>query len=150
METAVCDDAILPTSVCKPDTMKDTRQSGETDSNLLFLFDGFTHSSALSKQKKKQPKTQICFLPDTVEDVAIRVYPQHDVLHGCVVDERALRVDEEHVRNPDLLDQTGVKGTTLVAAGGEGQAVVLPVMSQVKSHGEVLETRAEQTGLAQN
>lgn len=39
METAVCDDAILPTSVCELDMMKDYRQSGETDSNLLFLVD---------------------------------------------------------------------------------------------------------------
>lgn len=58
-------------------------------------------------------------------------------------------MDEEHVRNPDLLDQTGIKGTTLVAAGGEGQAVVLPVMPQVQRHGEVLETRAKQSAQAQ-
>lgn len=49
-------------------------------------------------------------------------------------------MDEEHVRNPDLLDQTCVKGAALVAAGGEGQAVVLPVVPQVQRHGEVLET----------
>lgn len=61
------------------------------------------------------------------------------------MDERALGVDEEHVRDPDLLDQTRVKGATLVAAGGEGQAVVLPVMPQVQRHGEVLETGARQT-----
>lgn len=98
---------------------------------------------------QKKIKAQICFLPDTVEDVAIRIYPQHDVLHGCVMDEGALRVDEEHVRNPDLFDQTGIKGTTLVAAGGEGQPVVLPVMPQVQRHGEVLQTRAKQTAQVQ-
>lgn len=91
----------------------------------------------------------MCFWPDTVEDVAIRINPQHNVLHGGVMDEGALRVDEEHVRNPDLLDQTGIKGAALVAAGGEGQAVVLPVMPQVQRHGEVLETRATTTNQAQ-
>lgn len=50
-------------------------------------------------------------------------------------------MDEEHVRNPDLLDQACVKGAALVAAGGEGQAVVLPVVPQVQRHGEVLETK---------
>lgn len=65
------------------------------------------------------------------------------------MDEGTLRVDEEHVRNPDLLDQAGIKGAALVAAGGEGQAVVLPVMPQVQRHGEVLETRATQTDQAQ-
>lgn len=61
------------------------------------------------------------------------------------MDERALGVDEEHVRDPDLLDQTRVKGATLVAAGGEGQAVVLPVMPQVQRHGEVLEMGERET-----
>lgn len=91
----------------------------------------------------------MCFWPDTVEDVAIRINPQHNVLHGGVMDEGALWVDEEHIRNPDLLDQAGIKSAALVAAGGEGQAVVLPVMPQVQRHGEVLETRATQTNQAQ-
>lgn len=54
---------------------------------------------------------------------------------------RTLRVDKEHVRNPNLLHQTCIEGTTLVAAGGEGQTIILPVMPQVQSHGEVLENR---------
>lgn len=87
--------------------------------------------------------SHIPFSPDTVEDVAIGINPQHDVLHGRVVDEGALGVDEEHVRDPDLLDQACVKGTALVAAGGEGQPVVLPVVPKVQRHGEVLETRAK-------
>lgn len=41
--------------------------------------------------------------PDTVEDIAIRINPQHDVLHRCVVDKGALRVDKEHIRDPNLL-----------------------------------------------
>lgn len=113
------------------------------------LLDQKTKQNNPPQKKKKK----FCFLPDTVEDVPIRIYPQHDVLHGCVMDERALRVDEEHIRNPDLLDQTGIEGPTLVAAGGEGQPVVLPVMPQVQRHGEILETREpktkEQTAQAQ-
>lgn len=83
-------------------------------------------------------KESISLLPDTVKDVAIRVNSQHDVLHGCVMDKRAFRVNEEHVRNPNFLHKTCVEGTTLVVAGGEGQAIILPVVPQVQSHGEVL------------
>lgn len=61
------------------------------------------------------------------------------------MDERALRVDKEHIRNPNLFHQTCVEGATLVAAGGEGQAVVLPVVPQVQSHGEVLEKIQKET-----
>lgn len=126
-ETAVCADTMLPTSVLIWWRITD-RMVFQT-----LVSGGFTHKSALSGKSS-------CFLPDAVEDVAIRIHPQHDVLHGCVVDERALGVDKEHVGNPDLLDQTCVKGAALVAAGGEGQAVVLPVVPQVQRHGEVLET----------
>lgn len=42
-------------------------------------------------------------LPETVEDVAIGINPEHDIIGGGVMDERALRVDKEHVGNPDLL-----------------------------------------------
>lgn len=80
-------------------------------------------------------------LPNTVEDVPIGINPQHDVLHGCIMDERTLRVDKEHIWNPDFLHQTCVEGPTLVVAGGEGQAVILPVMPQVQSHGEVLKIK---------
>lgn len=77
-------------------------------------------------------------LPDTVENVAIRINPQHDVLHGCIMDKRTFRVDKEHVWNPNLLHKTSIESSTLVVAGGKGQAIILPVMPQVKSHGEVL------------
>lgn len=45
---------------------------------------------------------------------------------------------EEDVGNPDLLHQATVKGHTLVGAAAEGETLVLPVVSQVQSHGEVL------------
>lgn len=80
-------------------------------------------------------------LPDAVEDVSIRVNPQHDVLHGGVVDEGAFRVDEEDVGDPDLLHQSRVKGAALVGPGRKGQPLVLPVVPQVQSHGEVLQRR---------
>ncbi len=89
-------------------------------------------------------KTVFFFLPDTVEDVAVRINPQHDVLHGCVMDKRTLGVDKKHIGNPDLFYKTCIEGATLVAAGGEGQAVVLPVMPQVQCHGEVLENTTKQ------
>lgn len=65
------------------------------------------------------------------------------------MDKRTLRVDKEHVGNPNLLHKTCIEGTTLVAARGEGKAVVLPVMPQVQSHGEVLEDRRKQNTGAQ-
>lgn len=79
------------------------------------------------------------FLPNTVENISIRINPQHDVLHGCIMDKRTLRVDKKHIWDPDFLHQTCIEGPTLVAAGGEGQAIILPVMPQVESHGEVLQ-----------
>lgn len=77
-------------------------------------------------------------VPDAVEDVSVGVNPQHDVLHGGVVDEGALGVDEEDVRNPDLLHQPGVERPALVGVGRKRQPLVLPVVTQVQSHGEVL------------
>lgn len=47
-------------------------------------------------------------------------------------------MDEEDVGDPDLLHETSVEGAALVAAGGERQPVVLPVVPQVQSHGEIL------------
>lgn len=73
----------------------------------------------------------------------IREDAQHDVVRGGVVDEGPLGVHEEDVRNPDLLHQTTVKGHTLVGAAAEGETLVLPVVSQVQSHGEVLEEHTE-------
>lgn len=78
------------------------------------------------------------FVPEAVEDVPVGVDPQHHVVRGCVVDEGAFGVDEEHVGDPDLLHQTAVKGHTLVVGALEGQTLVLPVVAQVQSHGEVL------------
>lgn len=59
------------------------------------------------------------------------------------MDKRTFGVDKEHIRNPDLLHKTCIKGATLVAAGGEGKAIVLPVMPEVQSHGEVLENKTQ-------
>lgn len=80
-----------------------------------------------------------CPLPDAVEDFSVRVNPQHDVLHGGVMDEGAFGVDEEDIRNPDLLHQPGVKCPALVVSRRERQPLVLPVVTQVQSHGEVLQ-----------
>lgn len=77
-------------------------------------------------------------LPETVEDVSIRVNPQHDVVCGCVMDERALRVDKEHVGNPNFLHQATVEGHALVVGAWKRQPLVLPVVAQVQCHGEVL------------
>lgn len=79
------------------------------------------------------------FLPDTVKYVAIRINPKHDVLHGCIMDKRTFRVNKEHIGNPDFLHKTWIKGTTLIIAGGESQSIILPVVPQVQSHGEVLQ-----------
>ena len=79
-----------------------------------------------------------CLLPDAVQDVAVGVDPQHDVLHGGVVDEGALGVHEEDVGHPDLLHQAGVERPALVGVGRERQPLVLPVVAQVQRHGEVL------------
>lgn len=55
------------------------------------------------------------------------------------MDERSLGVDEEHVGDPDLLHQAAVEGHALVVGAREGQPLVLPVVTQVQSHGEVLQ-----------
>lgn len=78
------------------------------------------------------------FSPETVEDVAVRINPQHDVIRRGVVDERALGVDKEHIGNPNLLHQATVKGHALVVGARERQPLVLPVVTQVKSHSKVL------------
>lgn len=76
--------------------------------------------------------------PQAVEDVAVGEHPQHDVVGGGVVDERPLGVDEEHIRHPDLLHEAPVEGHALVGGAREGQPLVLPVVPQIQSHGEVL------------
>lgn len=69
--------------------------------------------------------------PQTVENMAVRENPQHDVLSCGVVDEGSLRVHEEDVGHPDLLHQASVKCHAFVRGAGEGQALVLPVVSEV-------------------
>lgn len=54
------------------------------------------------------------------------------------MDKGALGVDKEDVRHPDLLHQPGVEGATLVVTRRERKALVLPVVTQVQSHGEIL------------
>lgn len=64
--------------------------------------------------------------------------PEHDVDCGGVMDEGSLGVDEEHIGHPNLLDKTPVKCHALIGGAGEGQTLVLPIVSQVQGHGEVL------------
>lgn len=78
------------------------------------------------------------FLPEAVEDFAVRKDPKHDIVSGCVVGEGPLGVDKEHVRHPDLLYQSAIEGHALVVVAPEGQTLVLPVVPQVEGHGEVL------------
>lgn len=47
-------------------------------------------------------------------------------------------MNKEDVGDPDLLYQAAIKGHAFVAGAGEGQPLVLPVVSQVQGHGEVL------------
>lgn len=70
--------------------------------------------------------------------MSVRIDAQHDVVGRRVVDEGPLGVHKEDVRDPDLLHQTTVERHALVGAAAERQTLVLPVMSQVQRHGEVL------------
>lgn len=54
------------------------------------------------------------------------------------MDERTFGMNKKHVWNPDFLNKARIESSTFVAAGGESQPIVLPVMPQVESHGEVL------------
>ncbi len=54
------------------------------------------------------------------------------------MNEGSFGVDKKHVRYPDFLHQPAIKGHALVGGAGKGQSLVLPVMSQVQGHGEVL------------
>lgn len=80
-------------------------------------------------------------VPDAVEDVSVGVNPQHDVLRGGVVDEGALGMDEEDVGDPDLLHQARVERPAEVGARWKRQPLVFPVVTQVQSHGEILEKK---------
>lgn len=66
------------------------------------------------------------------------MHSQHDVLRGGVMDEGSFGMDKKYVRYPDFLHQPAIKGHALVGVAGKGQSLVLPVMSQVQGHGEVL------------
>lgn len=77
-------------------------------------------------------------LPEAVEDFAVRIDPQHDVVSGCVMSEGPLGVDKKHVRHPDLLYQSAVESHALVVVAPEGQTLVLPIVPQVEGHGEIL------------
>lgn len=79
-------------------------------------------------------------VPDTVKNISIWIDSKHDVFHSCVMNERTLGMNEEHVWHPDLFHQPSVKRSTFVAAGGERQSIILPVMSEVQGHREVLYT----------
>lgn len=70
--------------------------------------------------------------------MSIRINPEHDVVRGGVMDEGAFGVDEKYIWNPDLFHQTPIKSHALIGGAGERQALVLPVMPQVKGHSEVL------------
>lgn len=76
--------------------------------------------------------------PEAVEHFAIWLDPQHDIVCGGVVDEGALGVHKEHVRNPDLLYKSAIKRHAEVVGAGERQPLVLPVVPQIQGHGEVL------------
>ncbi len=66
------------------------------------------------------------------------MHSEHDVLRGGVMNEGSFGVDKKYVRYPDFLHQPAIKGHALVGGAGKGQSLVLPVMSQVQGHGEVL------------
>jgi len=63
--------------------------------------------------------------------VTIRENSQHDIFCGGVMNKRSFRVDEEDIRNPDLFHQAAVKSHAFICGAGEGQALILPVVSQV-------------------
>lgn len=77
-------------------------------------------------------------LPQAVQHFAIRMHSEHDILRGGVMNEGSFGVDKKYVRYPDFLHQSAIKGHALVGVAGKGQSLVLPVMSQVQGHGEVL------------
>lgn len=79
--------------------------------------------------------------------MSVRIDAQHDVVGRRVVDEGPLGVHEEDVGHPDLLHQTAVERHALVGAAAERQALVLPVMSQVQRHGEVLGSQNKREGV---
>lgn len=77
-------------------------------------------------------------LPEAIEDFAVWINSQHDVVGGGIVGEGPLGVDKKHVGHPDFLHQAAVEGHALVGVASERQTLVLPVVPQVQGHGEVL------------
>lgn len=47
-------------------------------------------------------------------------------------------MDKEDIGDPDLLHQAPIERHAFIGAAGKRQALVLPVVPQVQSHGEVL------------
>lgn len=88
--------------------------------------------------KEGQTKTLTGELPQAVEDFAIGVNSQHDIVSGSVMCEGLLRVDKKHVGYPDFLHQAAIKSHALVVIAFEGQTLIFPVVPQIKGHGEVL------------
>lgn len=88
-------------------------------------------NSASVKPCPQKPAPLRLFLPQTVKNMAVWENPQHDVLSGGVVDEGSLRVHKKHIGDPDLFHQASVESHAFVRAAGEGQTLVLPVVSEV-------------------
>lgn len=76
--------------------------------------------------------------PQTEEDVAIRVHSEHDVFHSCIMDERSFGVHKKHIGYPDLFYQPSIKSHAFVFVALEWESLILPVMSEIQSHCEVL------------
>ena len=77
-------------------------------------------------------------LPEAVEDFAIWVKSQHDVVSGCVMGEGLLRVDKKQVRYPDFLHQAAIEGHAQVVVASKGQTFIFPVVPQIQGHSKVL------------
>lgn len=47
-------------------------------------------------------------------------------------------MDKKDIRHPNLLDQSVIKGHASVCCARKGESLIFPVVSEIKSHGEVL------------
>ncbi len=76
---------------------------------------------------------KLCLLskPEAVEHMSIRIYPDHNVLCGGVVDEGSFGMHKEHIRNPDLFHQSTIESHAFIGFTSKRQSLVLPVVSQV-------------------
>ena len=86
------------------------------------------------------PKVIGALIPETEEDISIRVYTQHDVLHSCVMDEGSFRVDKEDIRHPNLSNQSVIEGHAFVCSASKGESFILPIVPEIKCHRKVLGT----------